>query len=115
MAHRMQGHDFFADCMMTKMLLTGLKNSVEGGLKRLAMSPRLLILAKHRLKASTMTVHDKLMIWTIFTWLFFGSFRSSEILCNLVGEFSDTSLTSERIRWTDSSEGYVEVLLTSKA
>ena len=60
MAHQMQGYDFSADCMMTKMLLTGLKNSMEGGLKRLAMSPRLLILAKHRLKASTMTVHDKL-------------------------------------------------------
>ena len=112
MAHRMQGYDFSADCMMSKMLLTGLRNSVEGGLKRLAMSPRLLILAKHRLKASNMTVHDKLMIWTIFTWLFFGSFRSAEILCNLVGEFSDTSLTSDKIRWTDSSEGYVEVLLT---
>ena len=111
MAHRMQGLEFTADGLTSKMLLAGLRNSVGGGLKRLAMSPRLLILAKHRLKASNLSIHDKLLVWTIFTWLFFGSFRSSEILCSLVNEFSDTSLTSDRIRWTDSQEGFIEVFL----
>ena len=111
MSHRLQGMQFSADGMTSRMLLTGLRNSVGGGLKRLAMSPRLLILSKHRLKATNLPTHDKLMIWTIFTWLFFGSFRSSEILCNLVSEFSDTSLTADRISWTDSPDGFIEVSL----
>ena len=112
--HRMLGMKFEADSIFSKSLLEGMKNSDVNNNKRLAMSPRMMLLLKHRLKNATMETYTKLMIWSVVTLAWAGSFRCGELLPDNVNSFKENDLLGERIRWqSDTEGGYIEIDLLS--
>ena len=66
----------------------------NNGLKptRLPMTPTIMKLLKTELKISSLPKPDKLLIWTVATTAFMGSFRIHELLCKNVNSF-DPSFT----------------------
>lgn len=108
--HRMMGWSFEADSVFSRSLLEGMKHSDKSGNKRLAMTPKLMLLLKHRIKNSDLDKYTKLMIWCIATWAWSGSFRCGELLADNVRTFRENDLLCERVRWhSDQKGGYIEV------
>ena len=105
-AHQLAGHVFSCENLVSRYMLKAFKNVEEPSarMRRLAVTPRLLLTIKHRLRQSQLKAHDRLMLWTVCTWAFFGSFRVGELLADQVNSIMDTSLTGERISW-GGSEG----------
>ena len=111
-AHVLEGFKFIGDSSISKFLLQGAANSEVTKKKRLAVSPYLLRVLKSRLRFCSLEVEDKLMMWSIFTILFFGSLRSSELLSKFVNSFGDTTLIGRDVTWTpDSQDGWLSLNL----
>ena len=102
--HRLGGFEFTADDHWSKMLLAGMKTGTTTSDKRLAVTPKLLWLLKQRIKASSLTKYNKLMLWTIACFLFFGAFRANEILSPQARTFNDNTLVGSRIMWSCEEE-----------
>ena len=108
--HRLLGHSFTADSVFSKHLLDGMKHADKNDNKRIAMTPRLMLLLKHRLKETVMTKYDKLLYWCVACWAFSGSFRCGELLTMQTGSYKENDLLGSRVRWhSDAMGGYIEV------
>ena len=99
--HRMQGLQFNGDSWEVKMLLNGLKHTGQVQDRRVAITPKLLLTLKHRIKRSSLSTYNKLLLWSISTIMFWGSLRVGEVLSPGSKNFSDTTLTWKRMSWSD--------------
>ena len=53
-----------------------MKNAVvDQMVKRLAVTPKLILTVKHWLRQSQLEPYDRLLVWVICSWWFFGAFR----------------------------------------
>lgn len=111
--HRLEGYQFTADSIYSRCFIDGMRNSDEQLTKRIAMTPKLMLTLKHRLKQSTLSVHDKLLYWCVATWAFAGSFRCGELLSSSVNTFKENDLLGSRVTWTSgvNADGHIEVKL----
>ena len=102
-AHRLGGFELDTP-WEANMLLNSLKKSVHVRDKRVAVTPRILLTLKHRIKQSGLSQYNKLMLWAISTMMFFGCLRVGEVLSPSTREFADTTLIWERVSWNDIGE-----------
>lgn len=102
--HRLAGFSFTADDGWSAMLLKGMKTSTPVRDKRVAVTPRILWILKQRIKASDMSKYNKLMLWCIAVFMFFGAFRVNEILSSCSRTFMDNTLTGKNITWSDEDD-----------
>ena len=75
---------------MIDMILRGrenLDNQNEDNMHRLPITKERLIMIKEYLKSNVSCKEDKAMLWCIAVWLWWGSFRGGEILCNNCSTF----------------------------
>ena len=92
-----------------KMLIQGKKNleysnNTSSGDKRKPITPELLTRLKSAITQREFTICDKRMIWSACTILFFGAFRSSEILTPDSHKFDPRfSLCAEDIKLVNNS------------
>lgn len=69
-------------------LLQGLGNSEDNlRMKRLAVTPEVMLLLKWELARSGWSLEKKRLVWLVCTWLFNGSLRPGELLCPSTSKF----------------------------
>ena len=87
------------DTVLPNALLRGMANTDEGGKKRIAITPRMILSMKRRLLKlgleDNWSRHDRRCIWLLITFLWAGSFRVSELLAPSQSSY----LTEDTFTW----------------
>ena len=86
--HLHEGWPWSADQLLANKLLKGRENLSEPGKKRIAITVEMLIFMHDKLKHDKgLSDRDKRMVWTLFCFLFSGSFRIGELLAHSEHQF----------------------------
>ena len=87
------------DTVLPNALLRGMANTDEGGKKRIAITPRMILSMKRRLLKlgleDNWSRHDRRAMWALIAFLWCGSFRSAELLAPTASGF----LEEETFTW----------------
>ena len=108
--HNLNGFNPPGETSVVRWLLTGMANIRVREKRRIAISPSLLRILKLRLRSSNLEVKEKLLLWALFTCLFFGAFRVSELCSHAANQHGDTTLTWSDVQWS-TEENHEEASL----
>ena len=96
-SHTLSSFPWVPDNTLANAIIKGLENTTDPGRRRVAVTPRMLLLFKEKLieKKKEWVRHDRRALWALICCLWAGSFRSSELLSPTTTGF----ITEETFTW----------------
>ena len=102
-AHSLNNIPWSLDSTLSNAIIRGLENTTDPTRKRIAITPRMMVMFKTRIYESRRSWprHDRRALWALITWLWSGSFRCSELVApTLTGYMGEETFT-----WKNMGEG----------
>ena len=102
-AHTLNNIPWSPDSALSNAIIKGLENTTDPSRRRIAITPRMLVLFKTKIYESRKTWprHDRRALWALISWLWSGSFRCSELVApTLTGYMGEETFT-----WRNMYEG----------
>ena len=95
--HVMMNLPWNPDTALFNSLMKGLENSSDPGARRIAVTPRMLLAFRRKIKSlkKSWSRHDRRAMWALIAFLWCGSFRSAELLAPTASGF----LEEETFTW----------------
>ena len=102
-AHALNNIPWALDSAMANAIIRGLENTTDPARKRIAITPRMMVIFKMRIFESRKSWprHDRRALWALITWLWSGSFRCSELVAPTLTGF----IGEETFTWKNMCEG----------